>query len=70
MARRTKGQTIDLLIKVADRVWKAYLKFGPVDDGRPEGEEFSDALDHLRGISREIAYMQNTRGHTRKAIRA
>lgn len=31
----------------ARRVWKAYLKYGPVDDGRPEGDEFEQALDGL-----------------------
>jgi hypothetical protein len=36
------------LIDAANRVWAASLKYGPVDNGTPEGDEFDDALLELR----------------------
>lgn len=44
------------LILAAHRVWQAYLKFGPVDDGRPEGEEFTVALEELSKAKEEAKY--------------
>lgn len=35
------------LLKASREVWQAYLGYGPVDDGRPEGDRFSDSLDEL-----------------------
>ena len=35
------------LIRAAVAAWNAYIKFGPVDDGRPEGEAFEESLDAL-----------------------
>lgn len=37
---------MDLLL-AAQRTWKAFLKFGPVNDGRPEGDAFTVALENL-----------------------
>jgi hypothetical protein len=42
----------DKLVKAADRVWRAWGKWGPVDDGRPEGDEFDEALLELRIAAR------------------
>jgi hypothetical protein len=36
------------LLDAANKVWLAYLNFGPVDDDRPEGRRFETALDGLR----------------------
>lgn len=40
---------VDLLglFKAIKRVRDAYHGFGPVDDGRPEGDEFEASLDNL-----------------------
>jgi hypothetical protein len=46
------------LRKAARRVQKAFLKFGPVDDGRPEGEEFEAALDALADAEAEERYAE------------
>jgi hypothetical protein len=53
------------LFEAADRVWKASQKYGPVDDGRPEGDEFDDALLNLRVVSK--AFEQLVRAE-RKAL--
>lgn len=36
------------LLDAAKRVWQAYLNWGPVDDGTPQGIEFEEALGALR----------------------
>jgi hypothetical protein len=35
------------LADAAVQVWTAYLDYGPVDDGRPEGDAFAESLDNL-----------------------
>ncbi len=35
------------LFAASQRVCEAYLAYGPVDDGRPEGDDFEAALDSL-----------------------
>lgn len=49
-------QLKDRLVEAAHRVWRAFLKFGPVDDGRPEGDEFDDALLHLRATAKRTKF--------------
>jgi hypothetical protein len=44
------------LVKAARRTWRAFLKFGPVDDGRPEGDEFDASLTGLKEAAREAKY--------------
>jgi hypothetical protein len=39
------------LVRAARRVWRAFLAWGPVDDGRPEGDEFDRALIELGAIA-------------------
>lgn len=43
----------DKLAVAADRVWETWRKYGPVDDGRPEGDDFDEALLELRAVSRK-----------------
>ena len=40
------------LVGAARRVWRAFLKFGPVDDGRPEGDEFDRSLIALSATAK------------------
>ncbi len=42
---------VDELNAAAGRVWDAFLDYGPVDDGRPEGDEFDAALDNLMSVA-------------------
>jgi hypothetical protein len=35
-------------LEICERVLNAYLAFGPVDDGRPEGKAFAKALDKFK----------------------
>jgi hypothetical protein len=48
----TMARLKDRLVEAANRVWHAWGKWGPVDDGRPEGDEFNEALLELRVIAR------------------
>ncbi len=50
---------IDNLIAAAERVWKAFLAYGPVDDGRPEGDEFDAALTALMEAKHEAKTARN-----------
>jgi hypothetical protein len=43
------------LLAAAERVWETYLAYGPVDDDRPEGDEFSAALDALMEAAAVLA---------------
>ncbi len=52
MAKKDKDP-IGELVKTARAVWNAFLKFGPVDDGTPQGDRFDKALDRL--MAAEIA---------------
>jgi hypothetical protein len=47
------------LQKAARRVWKAYREYGPVDDGRPEGDEFEAALDALMAAEIDERYAED-----------
>jgi hypothetical protein len=51
-----KAKVTDPLILAAQRVWKAYLAYGPVDDGRREGKMFEAALDKLMKAAVEAKY--------------
>lgn len=42
-AAKKKAEPDPLLLAVR-RVWNAFLAYGPVDDGRPEGDEFDASL--------------------------
>lgn len=46
MARKERLK--DALCEAANRVWETWMKYGPVDDGRPEGDDFDTALMELR----------------------
>jgi hypothetical protein len=46
---------MDKYTAAANRVWKAFLAYGPVDDGRPEGDKFDEALTHLPSEARQAA---------------
>lgn len=39
------------MFAAARRVWAAFLAYGPVDDGRPEGDEFDTALVDLQALT-------------------
>ena len=43
----TIKQAAKNLTDAAEDVWKAFLKYGPVDDGRPEGDRFDASLTKL-----------------------
>ena len=42
---------MDELFKQVERVWKALLEYGPLDDGTPQGKELEDAIIDLRKAS-------------------
>ena len=44
---------VNLLIKAGEQVHAAWLKFGPVDNGSPEGDMFAMALTMLGGRVRD-----------------
>jgi hypothetical protein len=44
------------LRQAAQRVWEAFLNFGPVDDGRPEGDAFDTALIDLRVAAKKYTH--------------
>ena len=44
------------IVEAANRVWKAFMRYGPVDDGRPEGDEFDAALMDLRLVAKGRMY--------------
>jgi hypothetical protein len=44
------------LVDAAEKVWRASINFGPVDDGRPEGTAFDEALDALMRATKETKY--------------
>src|SRR5688572_16248562 len=58
------------LIQAADRVWRAFLKYGPVDDGRPEGDEFDDALVELRATARFVKAQADAERNVLAAVAA
>lgn len=39
---------LDLLTDACNQAWKAFLAYGPVDDGRPEGDAFDEALTSMQ----------------------
>lgn len=41
-------EQIEKLLVESRNVWLAFLDYGPVDDGRPEGEAFDAALVKLQ----------------------
>lgn len=44
----------------ADRkVWKAFRAYGPVNDGRPEGDAFDEALTELMKSTKESTYARS-----------
>lgn len=49
------------LYRASDRVWKASMKYGPVDDGRPEGDEFDEALVHMRATAQVVRRLAGIR---------
>ena len=51
----------DRLERAANRTWEAYRKYGPVDDGRPEGDEFEAALDALKSALIELKVIRANR---------
>lgn len=51
VARTHDEQVLRLLTLAARRVWRAYLAWGPVDDGRPEGDKFTEALEELERLT-------------------
>jgi hypothetical protein len=57
------------LIDAAGRVHKAFLKYGPVDDGRPEGDEFDAALEELMCAEVEARFVYEMQQAKRKAVR-
>ncbi len=52
--------------KIAREVWNAYLAFGPVDDGRPEGERFTRALNELMNAEVESEGVYNSNRHPQR----
>ncbi len=44
------------LYEAAEAVMSAYLAYGPVEDGRPEGKAFEEALDKLSLARFEAKY--------------
>ncbi len=44
------------LIDDANKCWDAFLNYGPVDDGRPEGDAFDEALMALRTSARKATH--------------
>jgi hypothetical protein len=51
---RPKEKEITDLILAAEWVWDAFLIYGPVDDGRTEGQGFADALTFLMKQTRRV----------------
>ena len=49
--RKMRWSRLPDLLSASDRVWTTFLEYGPVDDGRPEGDEFDAALMNLRFVS-------------------
>jgi hypothetical protein len=43
----TEREVLEALVLAAERADAAYSKYGPVEDGRPEGRRFERALDRL-----------------------
>ena len=49
MAREVPAtRLLEEVIRAADKVWESFLAYGPVDDGRKNGEEFDAALVELK----------------------
>jgi len=51
-----KTNSITELVKAAEVTWDAFLAYGPVDDGRPEGDAFDTALTALMEATCEAKY--------------
>lgn len=60
MARKATDP-VKRLIQTAEAVWQAYLNYGPVDDGRPEGTAFDAALTALMEAKVEARYHKRTK---------
>ncbi len=55
-----KAKLKSKMVEAANRVWKAFMAFGPVDDGRPEGDEFDAALMEMRRIAKQTTHQTST----------
>jgi hypothetical protein len=57
MTKRAKpSQSVTALVRAAKAAWDAFVRYGPVDDGRPQGEAFDQALDALMKATHEVKY--------------